>query len=129
MIRTALIATALMVAGQAHATAAQNDAASAGPETVPCLPTRNIQQAQAGIDGKWYVRMSGGKWWRNRMECAALRPPRGLVHTSPIGSQCKGDVLQVVDFSMGGMQFGGCAFDDWERVDKPAPTRPPKKPK
>ena len=124
MIRIALAAAALMAAGPALA---QETPAAEAPEVQSCLTTRSIQQAYAGIDGKWYARVSGNKWWRNRMECAALRPPRGLVHTSPIGSQCKGDIVQVVDFGLGGVNFGGCALDDWERVDKPAPQRPPRK--
>jgi hypothetical protein len=125
MIRIALAAAALIAASPALAQEADSTAELGA--TASCLPTRNIQQSHAGIDGKWYARVSGGKWWRNTMECPTLRPPRGLVHTSPIGSQCKGDIVQVVDFNLGGLNFGGCALGVWERVDKPAPTRLPKK--
>ncbi|MCU0890926.1 MAG: hypothetical protein MUE77_04080 [Sandarakinorhabdus sp.] len=123
MIRLALIAAALVAAGPV---VAQEAAAPDKPETASCLPTRNILQAYAGIDGKWYARVSGSKWWRNTMECPTLQPRRGVVHNSPIGSQCRGDIVQVVDFNLGGVNFGGCALDTWERVDKPAPQRAPK---
>lgn len=129
MIRTAFFTlAALVVAGPVLAQAPQ-EAASTGPEKISCLVSRNIQQMQAGIDRKWYARTSGGKWWRNTMECPTLSPGRALVHSTPIGNQCAGDIVQVVDFMMGGLNFGGCALGDWERVDKPAPSREPRKQK
>jgi hypothetical protein len=127
MMRIAGLVAVLGALGAAGTAFAQDAAGTADkPETVSCLVTRSIQQAQAGIDGKWYARTAGGKWWRNTMECPTLQPRRSLVHTSPIGSQCAGDIVQVIDFAVGGLNFGGCALGQWERVDKPAPTKKPK---
>jgi len=53
------------------------------------------------------------------MECPGLAPGRALVHVSPIGSQCRGDIVQVVDFMLGGISFGGCGMGGWEQVDGP----------
>ncbi len=44
---------------------------------------------------------------------------------SPIGSQCRGDIVQVIDFNLGGVNFGGCGFGSWERVAGP-PSKPAK---
>lgn len=119
MIRTALILAALAAAAPALA----QDGAK--PQTQSCITTRQIQQAQAGPDRHWYARMRDGTWWRNNMECATLAPRRALVHNSPIGSQCRGDIVQVVDFTMGGVNFGGCGLGDWEKVSGP-PAKPAK---
>jgi hypothetical protein len=126
MIRTTLLLAALVAAAPAMAA----DPAPAKPEIRECLQTRSILQAQAGPDRKWYARLRDGRWWRNNLECPTLQPRRGLVHSSPIGSQCRGDIVQVVDFNMGGMNFGGCGLGSWERVDgPPARTAKPAKPK
>ncbi|OSZ72723.1 hypothetical protein CAP39_05305 [Sphingomonas sp. IBVSS1] len=121
MIRTALLLFALVVAVPARA---DDDATKSAIKD--CLPTRNIQQAQAGIDRHWYVRLRDGSWWRNAMMCPGLAPRRALVHSSPIGSQCRGDIVQVVDFTMGGVNFGACGLGDWERVAG-LPTKPAKR--
>ena len=124
MIRNALLLAALAAA--APALAASEPAAKG--QRIECVVTRNIQQSQAGPDSKWYVRLRDRSWWRNTMECPGLSPRRALVHTSPIGSQCRGDIVQVVDFTMGGVSFGGCGLGSWERVDGPPPKERPKKP-
>lgn len=119
---------ALIAAPIAASAAFAQEAAPAPdkPVTQQCLLTRSIQQTQVGPDRKWYVRLRDGTWWRNGMECAVLSQNRALVHSSPIGSQCKGDIVQVVDFMMGGVNFGGCAFDEWQKVDGP-PAKPARK--
>ncbi|MBU6166835.1 MAG: hypothetical protein KGQ52_12025 [Alphaproteobacteria bacterium] len=122
MMRSLFLLAALLAAAPALA----DDAAPAKPTVQSCLHTRSIQQAQAGHDQHWYVRMRDGSWWRNKMECPGLAPRRALVHNSPIGSQCRGDIVQVVDFTMGGINFGGCGLADWERVDGP-PAKAAKK--
>ena len=124
MIRFPLILAALAAATPALAV----DAAPKAAVTQDCLITRNILQAQAGYDGKWYARLRNGSWWRNNMECPTLAPRRALVHTSPIGSQCRGDIVNVVDFSAGGVFYGGCGLGNWEPVVGP-PPKPPKRPK
>ncbi len=113
---------ALLVA----APAAAGDDAPAKPAVQSCLPTRSIAQSQAAHDGHWYARLRDGSWWRNKMECPGLAPRRALVHNSPIGSQCRGDIVQIVDFTMGGINFGGCGLGDWERVAG-LPAKPGKK--
>ena len=127
MIRFALTLAALVAAAplMAQQTPAPDDAPKVQARVQDCLATRSIQQAQAGPDGKWYARTRDGKWWRNRMECPGLAPRRALVHVSPIGSQCRGDIVQVVDFTLGGINFGGCGLGDWEQVD--GPPKPAKK--
>jgi len=127
MIRNALILAALVAAAPALA-GDDKPAKSAEfkPETRECLQTRAILQAQAGADHFWYARLRDGRWWRNNMDCPTLEPRRGLIHTSPIGSQCRGDIVQVVDFNLGGMNFGGCGLGQWERVAGP-PAKPAKK--
>lgn len=132
MIRNALFAAAaLAVALPAAAPATAQDAPNSKPagktvaKTVDCLQTRSIQQATAGSDRHWYARLRNGQWYRNTMDCPGLWPRRALVHVSPIGSQCRGDIVQVVDFTMGGVSFGGCGLGSWEPVDGP----PDKKPK
>ncbi len=122
MNRLALLLAALMVAAPAMA----EDDAPAKPAVQSCLNTRSIQQAQPGADKHWYARLRDGSWWRNRMDCPALGLGRALVHSSPIGSQCRGDIVQVVDFTLGGINFGGCGLGDWERVDGP-PAKTAKK--
>lgn len=127
MIRTPLILAVLAFA--APALAADNPPAKPkGPAVQDCLITRNIAQTQAGYDGKWYARMRDRSWWRNTMECPGLHPRRALVHTSPIGSQCRGDIVQVVDFTLGGVTFGGCGLGNWERIDGAPPRDQPPKP-
>jgi hypothetical protein len=122
MIRNAPILVALLCAAPALA---QNETrAPEKPASQSCLVTRNIQTAQAGLDRHWYARMRDGSWWRNTMDCPALAPRRALVHVSPIGSQCAGDIVQVVDFTLGGVNFGGCGLGDWERVDGPPKAKP-----
>jgi hypothetical protein len=123
----AMIRIAFMLAALAAAPAlAQEDKAQPGKQaSQSCLVTRNIAQAQAGADHRWYARLRDGSWWRNTMDCPTLLPRRALVHVSPIGSQCSGDIVQVVDFTMGGVNFGGCGLRDWERVDGP-PAKTPK---
>lgn len=130
MIRNSLILAALLAAAPALAAdrTAQTDTSAGAPVVQECLISRNILQSQAGYDGKWYARLRDRTWWRNTMECPGLAPRRALVHTSPIGSQCRGDIVQVVDFTMGGVFFGGCGLGAWERIDGPPPRdQPPKK--
>jgi hypothetical protein len=120
MIRNLLLAAALVAAAPAAAQDAPKSTVDPAKETaVDCLQTRNILQAQAADDRHWYVRMRDGKWYRNTMECPGLAPRRALVHVSPIGSQCRGDIVQVVDFTLGGVSFGGCGLGSWEPVDGP----------
>jgi hypothetical protein len=114
-----MAATAVAAPGAARA----GDDAKPATERSDCLLSRNIAQTQASNDRHWYARTRDGKWWRNTMECPGLAPRRALVHTSPIGSQCRGDVVQVVDFTMGGVNFGGCGLGDWERVETPPDSR------
>lgn len=123
MIRTALFPAALVAA---FSTAAVADEPPAKPAVQDCLITRNIQQSEIGIDDHYYARLRDGSWWKNSMMCPALAPRRALVHSSPIGSQCRGDIVQVVDFTMGGVNFGGCGLGNWERVAG-LPAKPPKK--
>jgi hypothetical protein len=126
MIRNALILAALVAAAPALAA----DDPPAQPKRVDCLISRNIQQSQAGYDGKWYVKLRDRSWWRNTAQCPGLHPRRALVHTSPIGSQCRGDIVEVVDFTMGGVSFGGCGLGSWERLDGPPPKdQPPRRDK
>jgi hypothetical protein len=127
MIRIPLILAALAFA--APVLAADNPPAKPkGPAVQDCLITRNIQQTDVGRDGKWYARLRDRSWWRNGMDCPALSPNRVMVHTSPIGNQCRGDIVQVVDFTMGGVSFGGCGLGSWERVDGlPPKDRPAKR--
>lgn len=120
MIRFALLMAALATAAPALAA---NDTPA---ETRDCLQTRSILQTQAGPDGNWYARLRDGRWWRNNMNCPTLQPRRALVHSSPIGSQCRGDIVQVIDFNLGGVNFGGCGLGTWERVAGP-PPKPAKK--
>jgi hypothetical protein len=123
MIRTLFLAAALAAAFPAVAA----ESVPAKAKQLDCLVTRNIQQSQPGLDRKWYVRLRDRTWWRNTMECPGLSPRRALVHTSPIGSQCRGDIVQVVDFTMGGVSFGGCGLGSWEQVDgPPAKEKAPK---
>ncbi|WP_156255590.1 hypothetical protein [Sandarakinorhabdus oryzae] len=127
MNRSIIILAALAVATPALA-ADKPPAPPAGPAVQDCLITRNIQQTDVGRDGKWYARLRNKSWWRNSMDCPALSPRRAMVHTSPIGSQCRGDIVEIVDFTMGGVSFGGCGLGRWERVDGP-PGKEPRKPK
>ncbi len=125
MIRTAFILAALVAA--TPAVAGDDPPAAGKPQTQSCIVTRNIMQTVAGADHHWYARLRDGSWWRNTMECPNLAPRRALVHSSPIGSQCSGDIVQVVDFTMGGVNFGGCGLRDWERVPGPPGKDKPKK--
>lgn len=127
MIRLALIMAALAAAAPALAADDPRAVAADGlGETRDCLQTRSILQTQAGADHNWYARLRDGRWWRNNMNCPTLQPRRALVHSSPIGSQCRGDIVQVIDFNLGGVNFGGCGLGTWERVAGP-PPKPAKK--
>ena len=123
-----LILVALAFAAPAMAADAA-PAKPAAPLVQECLITRSIQQTQVGSDGKWYARRNDRSWWRNTMDCPSLSPRRAMVHTSPIGSQCRGDIVDIVDFTAGGISFGGCALGRWERVDGPPGKDAPAKPK
>jgi hypothetical protein len=131
MMHRLLIGSALLLAAGvgAAAPALAGDDGKPAPERADCLLSRNIAQTAAGNDRHWYARTRDGKWWRNTMECPGLAPRRALVHSSPIGSQCRGDVVQVMDFTMGGVNFGGCGLGDWERTDNPPDSRGRFKPK
>lgn len=125
MIRNALILAILVCA--APALAAENPPVKpSGAAAQDCLITREIQQTVVGRDGQWYARLRNKSWWRNSMDCPVLSPHRVVVHSSPIGSQCRGDIVQIVDFSMGGVSFGGCGLGKWERADGPPPKEPAK---
>lgn len=120
MIRKSLIVAVLVAA--APSLAGDDPPAKTSEfktEIRDCLQTRSILQAQAGADHYWYARLRDGRWWRNNMNCPTLQPRRALVHSSPIGSQCRGDIVQVIDFNLGGINFGGCGFGSWERVAGP----------
>jgi len=120
MIKNALFAMALaMTVPAAAQDAPKSPIDPAAKKSVDCLQSRSIQQAEAASDRHWYARTRDGKWYRNTMDCPGLAPRRALVHVSPIGSQCRGDIVQVVDFTMGGVSFGGCGLGDWEPVDGP----------
>ena len=123
MIRSTLLMAALIAAAPALA----EDDGPERPTVQTCLNTRSIQQAEAGADSHWYARLRDGSWWRNRAECPGLARGRAMVHSSPIGSQCRGDIVQIVDFTLGGVNFGGCGLGDWERVDGPPGKAKPKK--
>jgi hypothetical protein len=118
MIRNSLIIAALLAA-PALAADPPASPASPPPATKDCLITRNIADTGAYPDGHWYAKLRDKTWWRNTMSCPGLAPNRALIHTSPIGSQCRGDVVQVVDFGLGGVAFGGCGLGSWEKVDGP----------
>lgn len=139
MIRNALILAALVAASPALAQApekpapeksaadkAADRAADRAAEPTECLQTRSIQQTTIGPDNRYYARTAGKTWWRNTMDCPVLEPHRAIVHTSPIGSQCRGDIIQIVDFSMGGVNFGACGLGRWERVPGPPGKDAPK---
>lgn len=125
MMHFVLIGTALwLAAGVAPPVSGPaGDDGKPAPEKTDCLLSRTIAQTAAGNDRHWYARTRDGKWWRNTTACPGLAPRRALVHTTPIGSQCRGDVVQVVDFTMGGVNFGGCGLGDWERTDNPPDSR------
>lgn len=124
MIRNALFLAALVAA--VPALAGENPPARPQPATRECLLTRDIQQTQMGTDGKYYARLRDKSWWRNSMDCPVIAPRRAMVHTSPIGNQCRGDIVEIVDFTMGGVSFGGCGLGSWERVDGPPGKDAPK---
>lgn len=112
-----MIRTVLLLAALAATPAVAQDAPKSPVKPVDCLQTRSIMQAEAASDRHWYAKTRDGKWFRNNMECPSLAPYRALVHVSPIGSQCRGDIVQVVDFTMGGISFGGCGLGSWEEVE------------
>ncbi len=118
MVREILLVAALCATALAAPALAQ-DAPKPPAKPLECLQTRSISQAEAAKDQHWYARTRDGKWYRNNMECPGLAPGRALVHVSPIGSQCRGDIVQVVDFMLGGISFGGCGMGGWEQVDGP----------
>lgn len=124
VLLAALAAAPTTLAAQDAPAAAGQSAARPAPKPFDCLQTRSIRQAQAASDGRWYARTNGGKWYRNNMECPALAPRRALVHVSPIGSQCRGDIVQVIDFTLGGVNYGGCGLGSWEQVDGPPAKKP-----
>jgi len=119
MIRTMFLLAALAATTPAFAQDAPQSSAKPLAKPVDCLLTRSITQAEAAKDRHWYARTRDGKWYRNTMECPGLGLGRALVHVSPIGSQCRGDIVQVVDFTLGGISFGGCGMGAWEQVDGP----------
>jgi hypothetical protein len=124
MFKTALIFAALAAAAPTLA----QEAAAPAAKTQSCITTRQIQQTVAAPDRHWYAKLRNGSWWRNNMICPGLAPRRALIHNSPIGSQCRGDIVQVVDFSIGGVNFGGCGLGDWEQVEGPPKQQPSKRP-
>ena len=97
-----LILLAALVAAPALA---QDAPVKPAAKPTDCLLTRSITQAEAATDKHWYARTRNGKWYRNNMECPSLARGRALIHSSPIGSQCRGDIVQVVDFTMSGISF------------------------
>lgn len=119
MIRTVLLLAVLAAAAPALAQEAPQSPVKPASKPVDCLQTRSILQTEAASDRHWYAKTRDGKWYRNTMDCPGLAPRRALVHVSPIGSQCRGDIVQVVDFTLGGVSFGGCGLGSWEQVEGP----------
>jgi hypothetical protein len=114
-MRVLLLSTLLLATGGAQAAPPSLDKALAGRS--PGKPQSCIQQnfidTTDVYDGAILYRMNSGPDYLNRPEqCSQLRPGRGLVSRTPTTSICRGDIVQIVDFSSR-FNYGGCGLGDF----------------
>ena len=124
-MRISLILSCLLIApGAIAATPSTPDKILAG--RTPGRPTSCIQQNFIDdsqiFDGAILYHMKGGPDYLNRpAQCSQLRPNRGLVSSTPSTSICRGDIVQVVDFTSH-FNYGSCGLGDfipYPRVKRP----------
>jgi hypothetical protein len=123
-MRILILSTLLLATGTAQAAPPSLDKALAGRtagKPVSCIQQNFIDDSQI-FDGAILYRMKGGPDYLNRpAQCSQLRPNRGLISRTPSTSICRGDIVQIVDFSSH-FNYGACGLGDfvpYPRVKKP----------
>jgi len=111
-----LTLTALLLAtGTAQAAPRSLDKALAGRtagKPASCIQQNFIDDSEI-FDGAILYRMKTGPDYLNRpAQCSQLRPDRGLISNTPSTSLCRGDIVQIVDFSSH-FHYGACGLGDF----------------
>jgi len=114
-MRILTLSALLLATGSAQAAQPSLDKALAGrtagkPES--CIQQNLIDDSET-FDGAILYRMRGGPDYLNRPEqCSQLAPGRGLISRTPSTSICRGDIVQIVDFSSR-FNYGSCGLGDF----------------
>jgi hypothetical protein len=114
-MRILILSALLLASGGAQAAHPSLDKALAGrtagqPES--CIQQNFIDSSDT-FDGAILYRMRSGPDYLNRpAQCPQLRPDVGLVSTTPSTSICRGDIVQIVDFTSH-TSYGACGLGDF----------------
>jgi hypothetical protein len=109
----------LLLAAAVPASATAAPAASpiaTSPETRRCLVNRHIRAQRSTAENGYFARTQQGWWFNNGPTCPSFGRNRALVSYRPTDTQCRGDVVNVVD-PRTGVEFGNCMLGEWQRVE------------
>ncbi|MBA2935452.1 hypothetical protein HZF05_15300 [Sphingomonas sp. CGMCC 1.13654] len=114
-MRILMLSALLLAAMTAQARQPSLDKELAG--RTAARPTNCIQQnfidSSDTFDGAILYRMKSGPDYLNRPEqCPLLRPGRGLATSTPGTSLCRGDIVQIIDFTSH-FNYGSCGLGDF----------------
>jgi len=114
-MRILILSALLLATGGANAAPRSLDTVLAGRtagKAESCIQQNFIDDSET-FDGAILYRMKTGPDYLNRPgECSQLRPNRGLVTSTPSTSICRGDIIQVVDFTSH-FNYGSCGLGDF----------------
>lgn len=86
-----------------------------------CVLNRDIRITKLSpANGYWVETING--WWRNTATGCPWYDNNRILRTLSInGSQCSGDLLEVVDRSSRKIVFGTCRIGGWQKMKGPPP--------
>lgn len=84
-------------------------------ETQTCLMLRSVRDTDA-LDDYTLLVEAGGSIYLNELNgrCIGLAREQRYTRQSPQARMCKGDIIQVVDFS--GITLGSCSLGEFEKL-------------
>jgi hypothetical protein len=114
-MRILLLSALLLATGPAQAAPRSLDTILAGRtagKPASCIPQNFVDDSET-FDGAILYHMKVGPDYLNRPEqCSQLRPGRGMVSSTPSTSICRGDIIQIVDFTSH-FNYGSCGLGDF----------------
>lgn len=111
-----MFAAAVPGSAAAAPEAPATNSASAPPETRKCLVNRHIEAQRNTAEAGYFARTREGWWFNTGPACPSFGRNRALVSYRPTDTQCRGDVVNVVD-PRTGVELGNCMLGEWQRVD------------
>lgn len=125
-MRALIFPALLLAAGSAQAARPSLDKALAGRipgKAEACIQQSWIDQTDIFDNGSILYHMKSGPDYLNTPSpsCAGLRANAGLISSTPTGQICRGDIVQIVDFTSG-FNYGSCGLGDfipYSRAKKP----------